>query len=290
MKKILVLTDFSKKSEHAAEIALKIARKAGADVVLYHLHTQPVLVPETTLTSTFMEEEQHFSEDEKQKLTKFCENIKKKTVESQSLHIPDIKCISESGLIDQSLEEKLKKLKNIWFIVIGEKDRHANIFDRFIVGSDALDILRHATKPVLVIPEHCQFKAVRYIALATNFEKDDYRALKMLVDFAGIFEAEITLVHVCKDKLSIEEKLKNVARFHRLKAKLNTDKIDYEDVQGTEIASALLKFTSAQKIDLLSVVHKKHSLIDKLLHSSTTIDLMDTHRLPLLIFPATSII
>ena len=45
MKKILVLTDFSKKAEHATKLALKIAKKANSDVLLYNAFYVPQVLP-----------------------------------------------------------------------------------------------------------------------------------------------------------------------------------------------------------------------------------------------------
>ena len=51
MKTILVLTDFSKKAEHAAEFAFAIAEKTNAEIILYHSFPIPqvtsVIPPET---------------------------------------------------------------------------------------------------------------------------------------------------------------------------------------------------------------------------------------------------
>jgi len=285
MKKILVLTDFSKKSEHAAEVALRIAEVAKAEVIFYNAFYVPEIVPATTTPYPFYEEYEDIKLENAKRLEDFANHVFHKVYpDPNNPSKPEISYLSEKGPIAKNVTALLKDKRNIWFIVMGDRSEKASIFNR--INGDTVQIFDHATKPILLIPPKAKFKRLNCIALATTLDKNDYKALKALLEIAKPFYSKIMLIHVCPDRLTVEEKLKNIELLNKIKRKINYDDITYEDIAGHELSATLTKFAAAEKLDILSIIHKKHSFMDKLLHSSTSEEMMEYHKVPLMVFPA----
>jgi nucleotide-binding universal stress UspA family protein len=71
---------------------------------------------------------------------------------------------------------------------------------RLVLGSTAENVLRHATRPVLIVPAHAagaRESGVPFqrIVCAVDFQADSYRALRYAFDLAQESDAQLTLLH-----------------------------------------------------------------------------------------------
>jgi nucleotide-binding universal stress UspA family protein len=117
MKTILLLTDFSKKAEHAAEFAFMIASKTGADIILYNAYYVPRTVPVVTEYPFYDE----YSETEKnnlEQLKTLTDYLTQKMQEEQEDFRPPPIChINEPGNLSDNIENIIQK-KQPWMIII----------------------------------------------------------------------------------------------------------------------------------------------------------------------------
>ncbi len=283
MKKILVMTDFSKRAEHAAEVALNIAEKTHSDVVLFNAFQIPAIIPAEAGVYPYYEEYPVIEKNTSKKLEDTAERLIKKMKHTH----PDSKVqvqVSQSPLAYGSTVIDTIDKRNIWLIVMGDKSREG-IINNFIFGSMTSDVIDNAFCPVLLVPEKVPIKGMDKIAFASDLDKSDYKALKMLGDFARVFDSEIIVIHVSPEKLSVSEKVKHMDHFNKLAARIDYLDMTYEDIRDHEIPNALAKFSRIEAIDLLALVHKKYSFLQNLFHSSTTKSMMKYHKIPLMVLP-----
>ena len=71
---------------------------------------------------------------------------------------------------------------------------------RLVLGSTAESVLRHSSRPVLVVPAHAEAVTdtsvpFKRIVCAVDFEADSYRALRYAFDLAQESDAQLTLLH-----------------------------------------------------------------------------------------------
>lgn len=280
MNTILVLTDFSKRAEHAAEFALTVAKKTNSEILLYNAVFTPNVVPAET-TPPYLETRNTF-EQSAQKL----ENLTKKLVtKSQALDdesfSPVINYLNEIGSITGNVPNLLARRK-IWMIIMGDKSKEG-MLDRFILGSDTYYIVEKSKCPVILVPENVYLTPLKKIAFATDLFDPDYNVLEFVADFARHFEAEITVIHVTAK--SKENNAETAAKFEEMKARVDYPNMLYEEIRGEKIAKALAEFSQIEHVDMLVMIHKHRPFFERIFHASKTKELMNYHKVPLMIFP-----
>jgi len=288
MENILVLTDFTKKSEHAAEFALKIAERSHSDLVLFNAFHLPQVMPATEPLYPYYEDFTSIKKEESEKLEDFAHRLSRKAAGSETDHKPSIFHFNEPGTVGENIKQILHQKKNIWLIVMGDKKIKEDILSRFIFGSDTFTVINMASCPVLLIPPQTKNLAIRTIVFASNLENTDYKALRVLAHFATFFKAKIVVTHVYSHTLSIQEKVDQYETYMRIAEKVNYPNITYEDFEnkGNGIPEALSKFVSKSKPDVLAMINKKHPFFERIFHNSATNKMLDYHQLPIMVLPS----
>jgi nucleotide-binding universal stress UspA family protein len=281
MKTILVLTDFSARAEHAAEYAMLIAAKANAKILLYNSYFLPQVIPAITYTSPYYEDASIIEKENLLQLARTVERLKKKFLEVHKINPPEIQIRNGAGNIADNLQKITKAIK-FWMIVMGDKSKEG-AFSRFVFGSDTHAVIDEAVCPVLLIPEKHHIKPIQKIALATDFQHSEHKPMTFLQELANIWKSEILVVHILSTDISAKEKTKNFDDYTKLIAKTTTQNISYIDVRADDIVTALEKFTKSKTVDILAILHKKRAFIDQILHKSISKELLEIHRVPLLV-------
>lgn len=145
-KKILLPTDGSENAERAAEPAIQLGSRSGAEIIVLYVIETPRLIG---IRSVDREELRKKLEQEGQKAF---DRISDKLGETKS----EGKCQKDVKL-DLAFEEgspsdvilNTIKEENIDLVVMGTSGKHG--IDRFLLGSVAENVVRSATCPVLVI-------------------------------------------------------------------------------------------------------------------------------------------
>lgn len=139
--KILLATDFTDSSEEAADLALSLARKFEAKLIVLHVINEPVdlrgfYVPHIS----FEKLEEEIAEGADKMMQKFCRT-----------RIHDFPNYESSVVSGVPYEEILKKAEEegVTMIVMGTQGRKG--IDHFLFGSTAESVVRRSTCPVLTV-------------------------------------------------------------------------------------------------------------------------------------------
>jgi nucleotide-binding universal stress UspA family protein len=195
-RNILFATDFSAAANLAMPFAGGLAQFFGAK--LYALHVQePVnyaLPPEMWHTSELTRE---------MEIQALVESIRR---EYPNI-VPEI--VQGEGLVREAVETAVEK-HNIDLVVIGTRGRTG--VGKFLLGSQAEAILRHATCPVVtigpnVISQARQRGQLKSIVLATNFGPDSRAAAAYAISLAEESAANLTLLHVIEKREANETRM-----------------------------------------------------------------------------------
>ncbi len=282
MQKILILTDFTAKSENAARYAAEIAERTHSDLLVFNAFPIPQAAPPTEPVYPVYDEFSSARKAESEKLRKFAASVQRAVVDRTS-----VSYFNEPGSLGENIRDVLRHKKGIWLIVMGDKKKD-NIFSRFVFGSDTFAVLNVANCPVLLVPQKTSSPAIETIAFASNLERTDYKALRRLVDFASYFKAKIIVTHVYPHAMTIQEKVDQYETYLHIIKKVDYPLISYQDfmADGDGIAEGLLRFIRKNKPGILAMVNRKHPFFEKMLHHSATEEILEAHRLPVLVLPA----
>jgi nucleotide-binding universal stress UspA family protein len=171
-----------------------------------------------------------------------------------------------------------------WLVVLGDKATDSAV-SRFIFGSNSSAIIDNCNAPILMVPKEAHLGEIKKIAFATDLDETEMKAMHFLKELAAVWSSRIDVVHVCREKLLVTEKVYNFDSYKKITTKLGSQDVSYMDMQEENICDGLDKYVAEYQVDLLAMFHKKRTLIKKLLHQSICKGMMNYHKVPLLIFP-----
>jgi len=199
MKKILIPTDFSTCAENAFGVALEIAHKAKAELVVQHLyddksgsmHVLPTKPLETDPTLGHA----------KAKLHELVTRAERAGVRSTPL------LIMNKGT--DKIENYIEPL-GINLVVMGSHG--ATGIRELVIGSQTQRVVRHATAPVLVIknrPDNVNFEKILF---ASTFHEDPGKALGHVFKLTALWNSTIHVLYIGLEhdkqtKAEIDEKM-----------------------------------------------------------------------------------
>ena len=168
-------------------------------------------------------------------------------------------------------------------IVMGSKGK-SNLEDK-LFGSVASTVILESGIPVLVIPSDCSYSDFKSIIFTTDYRDHDLEALQYTIDFAALFDAKITILHI-----ALKDNLESKIKFKGFK-KLVTDKFDYSKMAFNliieeDFLSGLSSFLDEdkRKTDLLVATRYKKTFIQSLLKNSRIKQAGETE-VPLMVLP-----
>lgn len=278
MKTILVLTDLSKKAEHAAIQALAIAQKMKANILLYNCFNAVKIMAVTEAGMWPPDVYTQFDEESKEGLEKLAELLREHC--KNSAFKPTISI--ENSLGDLGFEvHNVVNDHQISLLVMGAKSHDK--LTHALVGSETRAILNNADCPVLYIPADVDIKQIKRILLATDLDALNKSTIDFLTDFTRTFGAELILVHVTEFPILVGPDLENYLEeaahtFGHLKVRAKL-------ISGEHVEEKLKEYTKKAHADLLTLVHRKNSFIARLFLGSHSVRMLKEQRFPLLILP-----
>jgi nucleotide-binding universal stress UspA family protein len=278
MKNILVLTDFSDRAKSAAEYAMHMAIKIKANIFLCHALgvteqlTYPVedhLILRNQTIKRLREIGMHLHQmlsNEKQTVT-FCPSIS---------YINDLDMLTEAAR--RVVHEKIIDL-----VIIGSSKPKG--LSKFFMGSHTSDILDNINCPVLIVPEQTTYRGIRNMTYATDLTFNNTKVISYLAHLAKSFGAEISVKHISPLDLPLSRAEKAVE--YSIIEQMDEDniKLSYNTIKGDNVPKGLMEISDSEKVDILTLVHKRYDFFEGLFHSSISKQLAHSTKVPLLVMP-----
>lgn len=208
MKRILIPTDFSNNATNALKYAIFLAKKASCKLLVIH-DTRSSNHSDVSGKSY-----DRIVKDAKDKLQKIKDEIKKNS------DTKDIEC--DTRLIQASLHTFVYNIKeavskdDIDLVVMGTNG--ASGINKILIGSNTVDVIKKVGCPVFAIPGNSKFQPIKRIMFASDYEKVDISALKLIKKIAVILDSEIDFISINKyvrETISVKKKeeIKRLDRF-----------------------------------------------------------------------------
>ncbi len=287
MKKILVPTDFSPAAKNAARYALHLAVPLKEDIILCNAMTIPVEAVHVGGTAWPLEDYASIKGSVTEQLLDLSKHLENKLKEYAGFfpedYHPTISLTSEVGSVTDVIRNVLDE-HNGTLVVMGMSG--AGSLERFFIGSSSRDLVDKASFPVLLIPSDYTFRPIKKIAFATDLDKSDINVVHALSCFAKALDAEIEIRHIADQKFRHgEAKYKADAFMAELCKRVTYPKISYHHIKSMDVDHGLDWLYEHGLIDLLVMVHRRHSFFGNLIFGSHTQQLARHITLPLLVFP-----
>ena len=268
---LLVLTDFFQPADYALAYADALAGAIGAQLVLLHVRRDSLLDPEhlTSQVDTLNQEA----------IALALESL------TRELATPVVAEVAH-GQVAEAVADALRRHQPA-LAVFGH--RNTNAMPDALVSTAALNMLRTAPQPMLVVPVHTSPIIPHRVLLALDagaFSLGEHAGLvRHLFD---ALPAELTVLHVGPDEASAAagtaaaaEALERTGLALDLTTGLRTQSL----VHGTP-AGGILQVAASGEFDLVVLVARPRSFLGKLFHRSITAHVLLHTPLPVLVLPA----
>ncbi len=283
MKKIMIATNFSANARHAAEYGYQLARQIKAGVFLCNIVTIPAETPMAGLVVWPQFESDELLEDSIDELKRLKAHLEQNNY-TETFN-PPVGYLNDSGKVNETVPNAAIK-QNVDLIISGEHE--PGEWNALLLGNHTHDLIEAGTKPLLIVPGAANFKPIKKIAFAIDFEhpENDQEQIYQLIDFARLLNAEILLTHITDAKLQSHGFEKSIEQFlAEISNKADYPQIYYRAVKQDSIEAGLNWLCEYGQIDMLAMVHRQHGFFDNLLNGSHTKKMAGHITIPLLVFP-----
>jgi nucleotide-binding universal stress UspA family protein len=315
MKTIIVPTDYSRAARQAFINALEVARLTKAEIVLFHAFYQPI----TVANPTYIEDAVSAMEKEKTAmLQEYAAKIKadmeknftlsyfstldpsgdlsyasvltasgfhevepgKEQAEKAALKV---KCVSKLGW---AADQILLAIATHQADVVVMSTRGAGGVSRALLGSTASQVIQSSPVPVLALPPMAPFKGVQSLVFACDLTQAPNPAhLEALRQWLKLFNARLAVLHLYKNNDPQEEQTKAREALAALDRQLFDVSYQVHFQWCDDLAAGIREFVQAHQADLLVLVPKSHTFLEKLFHPSVTGKIIAKAFIPVLALP-----
>ncbi len=266
MKTIVAPTDFSAISLNAVNYAADMACIIGTELSLIHVCAVPMAFSEVPISYNIAET----VKNAENRINSLKEKMIYRTGERIKIHT-EVK----QGDVVLEIDDYCASV-NPYAVVMGSES--ADAFERFLFGGKTISAIKQLSLPVIVVPPEVKFASIKKIGLACDFKKIlDTIPVKEIKSMVDEFHAELHVLHVSAesgDSFNPETE-EEAGWFHEVMEELRPI---YHFINGNDIEKGLNEFAENNKMDMLIVVPKKHSLLGKIFQPSHTKQLvLHTH-------------
>lgn len=271
MKTILIPTDFSAVAKNAMFYGAEIAKVHKAKLILFHVYQLPVIMGEIPVAIPPLEEIEADCMDNLEKL--------KKQVINKNGEGIKIECFCKAGFVTDSINTFAEEI-NADLIVVGMQG--AGFITEKIMGSNATRLIQDSKIPVLVIDKHAHYKTINNILFASDYNKlEAKQTLLPLLNLTQTFNAKLHILHIIKQKEQSQTITKAVEGI-KLNRYFEEVEHEFHFIENESVLDGIHKFLKKHTIDIIVMVPRHHSFLEKLLNEPQSKQIAFHTHLPLL--------
>ena len=268
MKTIIVPLDLSDESLNGLNLAMMMATKTGANVLLVH-----VIAKNTGDYYKQMEKENQLA---KSKFEEILQKYKGKSNSALSYTITQGKVFKEIADLADKYEDVLTVLST----------HGATGFEELFIGGNAYKITSHSRNPVITVRRSKLSSNIDKIVLPLDYTFQTREKVPYTVELAKIFGSKIHLLPISLSKLkSTGKKLHQYTE--QVASYLNTHKVPYtvEYLHGSNRTDLTLDYARSIDADLISIMTEQEKSPSNLLLGNYAHQFINKAFIPVLSFP-----
>lgn len=266
---LLVLTDFYKPANRALDYAANLAVAISAELVLLHVRRDSVLDPEMFTGQ----------------LSSQSQEIIDLALGSLASHVPGpVMAEVGHGRVASAVVEALSRHEPA-LVVLGLRDTGSTPDE--LVSTTALDLLRTAPHPMLIVPHDAPLVVTpRRVLLAVDGE--DFTLGEHMGLVRGVFNAlhaQLTVLHISPYDTDADEgaAYDSVARTGLM---VDLPQVKTRTLMHPDAAEGILQVAATGEFDLLVLIARPRSFWGELFARSVTAQVLFNCSLPVLVLPA----
>jgi len=270
MKTIIVPLDLSDESLNGLNLAMMMATKTGANILLVH-----VIGKNTGDYYKQMENENQLAQ------TKF-EGILRKYKEKVKLNFT-LSYIIKEGKIFKEIADLADKHEEALTVL---STHGASGFEELFIGGNAYKITSHSKNPVITVRRSKIPSNIDNIVMPLDMTFQTREKVPYTVEFAKIFGSKIHLLTIRLSNLkSIEKKLHQYAE--QVASYLDIHKVPYtvEHLHGGNLTDLTLEYSRSIDADLISIMTEQEKSASNLLLGKFAHQMINKAYIPVLSFP-----
>ncbi len=273
MNKVLCPIDFSEYSLNALEFACNLLQTKKGGITLLHIFTE----------ADFSKSIKNKDEEKSFESLRDLASEKLRILADETKKTFNVKCdysLSIGG-IDKTIARYADE-NDFNYIVMGTQGNGYN--EQTVIGSRTIRTINETKTPLITVPLETSFKGLNSIVYASDYSDFDKLYLQKVVSFALDFNSRIKVVHVSHSKNNMSENTYEAFKLE-LSSFLGYEKISYYLKEYKEdVSHGIEEFMNEQQGDLLVLIKRKRSFLDKIISSSVSKEITYFTSHPLLIF------
>ncbi|AWH75580.1 universal stress protein UspA [Dokdonia sp. Dokd-P16] len=279
MKRILIPTDFSEASYNALEYAVQLFINEPCTFYVLNTYT-PVALYTTTIYDSHTVLNMDLGEIYKKASLENLNKIILRVTDAYPNSKHTFTAISSYNVLTLELNE-IVATSEIDAIIMGTSG--ASGLKEVFVGSQTMQVVKDAKVPVIGVPDTYRFRALKDVLFTTDYRTGTNQVGLSLLE--GLCRKHISRLIFLNAYYGIEldhEQLENKAlldEYFERDAHLN------EVADGMDVLEAVADFQSKHNIDLLVLVHNKHSFFENLLFTPVVRNIVHHASVPFMILP-----
>lgn len=270
---ILVPTDFSENAIKALKIAVGVAEKHYAELLLVHACHLPYT--DEHMPPAMMQELLQAQQLRCEKLMDDFMSSNKKLLQNTTLQTKVILGFAAETILDIAHQSKAD------LIIVGTQG--VNGIDDRLFGTVTWNIIKRSDIPVMAIPDVSNDMEFKNIMVPFEGTMHDAEIIQYLLKFAEKYEAVVHGVHFIQDAPTYNKGIidKLQAKFRK---EIDAEKLQLHFPAEKNITEGIKKFASRNQIDMISMVTHNHGLFSTIFHMSVTRNIALYAQIPLLAY------
>jgi len=272
MKKILVPTDFSKKSEYALKVAAQIAKDQHASIYLLHLLQMPLYETDAITSTPNVPDIKFFRDIAHERFEELSKRGYLKDLEAHEIIKIDISFNTIS---------KISEEYGINLIVMASNGSQG--FEELIIGSNAEKVVRASNVPVLVIKDEHKTFSVKNMIFSSDFKNDNKETYNQASYIAKLFGAKLHLLMV-NTPSNFTTTRKATQRINHFIEDSTFEDYTVNIYNDQSIETGILNFAKEINADLIGISTHGRQGIAHLFNGSIGEDLVNHAKRPVITF------
>ena len=262
MNNFIVPIDFSETSKNAARYAAHISTLVpDAHLILYNVFDTLEYGSDSSPLGTEGEEDTSRKEIVELALS---------SVKSELAGITgaSITCVAEESHRFLDTLENYVKMHDIQLIIMGLTG--ATRLGQVLMGSNALNIVRRAVAPVIIVPPETHSQSAKNVLMLTDFKDVDHTIpIPTVTAILDLFKPKLFIVNVDHEHyVQVTDEYK--AERTKLETKLKNYNPEFYFIRLFDFVEAANQFVADYKIDLILTFPRKHSFLSNMFKTSST--------------------
>lgn len=274
MNTILLPVDFSPEAENALYYAINLARALDTKIILFHC-IDLAEVSSTMQQGVYGELLADAKTEAELKLKQWCLKIE---------HAGGVK-YDFVRVLGNTVETIISYIgeEDIDLVIMGTKGE--NSFSNVLFGSYTAKIMEKANCPVLAIPAPAVYSPLKVITYATNYKESDILKIKELSVIAGVFNAQLNILHISPaSEHQMEEKGAMEIFMKAVNSFVSYNNLSFQLLQGEDVVQKLKEYTEQHYTNLLVTSTHNRDMFEKIFGTGITHQLAELSDVPLMAF------